>query len=292
MSVTKATHSWSLFRTLGCFVAPGSMPYGQMPEGGGTRLPLTDLPAALARHGYGSVQLCHFYLPSREIGYLGELRSAFDEAGVEIECLLIDEGDLAHPTEGDAHRDWLSDWIDTAEQLGVHRVRVPAGKQPPSNDALESSARRLHQLADRHDGTRIMIENWLAMMPDAASVNEILDRAEGRIGFLIDLGNWKGADKYDELAAVVHRAESCQAKVSTDGTGVIDDADYRRSLGVLRNAGYDGPLAMVYDGADPDEWGKLDQAYAIVRSVFDPSPEPRTGAITGPESGRAPTLSG
>ncbi|HEY9290981.1 MAG TPA: TIM barrel protein [Microlunatus sp.] len=264
----KATHSWSLFRTLGRFVAPGSMPSGQLPEGGGDGLDLLKLPAELARHGYGSVQLCHFYLPSREIGYLSELRSAFDEAGVQVECLLIDEGDLAHPTDGDGQREWLSSWIETAEQFGVNRVRVPAGKQPPTPQGLQASARRLVQLADRHDGIRIMIENWLAMMPDAASVNEILDRTEGRIGFLIDLGNWKGSGKYGELAAVAGRAESCQAKVSTDADGVIDEADYRRSLGVLRDAGYEGPLAMVYDGADPDEWRKLDQAYAIVRSVF------------------------
>jgi len=264
----KATHSWSLFRTLGRYVAPGSMPYGQMPEGGGGGLSLLDLPSELARHGFGSVQLCHFYLPSREVGYLNELRSAFDDAGVRVECLLIDEGDLAHPTDGDAQRVCLSGWIETAEQLGLDRVRVPAGKQPPSSEALQASARRLIDLAGRHDGTRIMIENWLATMPDAASVNEILDRTAGRIGFLIDLGNWKGAGKYDELAAVVDRAESCQAKVSTDDNGVIDEDDYRRSLGILREAGYADPLAMVYDGADPDEWGKLDQAHAIIRTIF------------------------
>ncbi|QDP97716.1 TIM barrel protein [Microlunatus elymi] len=267
-STAKSLHSWSLFRTLGRYVAPGSMPLGQLPEGGGGGLSLLDLPAELARHGYDSVQLCHFYLPSREVGYLGELRSAFDDAGVAVECLLIDEGDLADPVDGDQQRDWLSGWIDTAEQFGVDRVRVPAGKQPPGPDALRSSVERLVQLADRHPGTRIMIENWLAMMPDAASVNEILDRTAGRIGFLIDLGNWKGDGKYDELAAVAARAESCQAKVSTDASGVIDEADYRRSLGVLRDAGYGGPLAMVYDGPDPDEWGKLDQAYGIVRSVY------------------------
>ena len=33
-------------------------------------------------------------------------------------------------------------------------------------------------------------------------------------------------------------------------------------------ADYAGPLAMVYDGADPDEWGKLEEAQAVLRSVF------------------------
>ena len=91
------------------------------------------------------------------------------------------------------------------------------------------------------------------------------------MGFLIDLGNWTGDGKYAELAAVAGRAETCQAKVMTDPAGTIDVDDYRRSLGVLRDIGYTGPLAMVYDGPDPDEWSKLDQAYGIVRSVFAPA---------------------
>ncbi len=90
----KAVHSWSLFRTLGRFVAHGSMPSGDLPEGGGGGLDLLELPAQLARRGYRSVQLCHFYLPSRDPGYLNEVRIALTDAGVELECLLIDDGDL------------------------------------------------------------------------------------------------------------------------------------------------------------------------------------------------------
>ena len=264
----KALHTWSLFRTLGRLVAAGSMPSGALPEAAGSELALLDLPAELARHGYQSAQLCHFYLASRESGYLAELRTAFAEAGVEIECLLIDDGDLTHPSQAEDHQDWISTWIDVAEGLGAARVRVIAGKQPPSRSTLKTSALRLLQLADRHTGVRLVTENWHALLPDAAAVNELLDQTDGHVGFLIDLGNWTGPGKYAELAAVAGRAETCQAKVKTDEAGVIDEHDYRSSLAVLRDAGYDGPLAMVYDGPDPDEWGKLDEAYAILRSAY------------------------
>lgn len=264
----RALHSWSLFRTLGGFVAAGSMPSGGLPEGGGGGLALLDLPAELAGRGYRGIQLCHFYLPSRDPGYLGELRASFEAAGVVIECVLIDDGDLAHPSDSERQRDWLSSWIETAEHLAPIRVRVPAGQQPPTEPSLTTSARRLIELADRHPGVRLVVENWLELLPDAAATNELLDKTNGRIGFLVDLGNWKGPGKYEELAAVAARAETCQAKVGTDGVGAIDETDYRRSLAVLRDAGYRGPLAMVYDGADPDEWTKLDQAYEILRSVI------------------------
>jgi sugar phosphate isomerase/epimerase len=264
----KAVHSWSLFRTLGRYVAPGSMPSGDLPEGGGEGIDLLDLPAELASHGYCSVQLCHFYLPSRDAGYLQELRQAFDDVDVQVECVLIDDGDLTHPTHSQAHQDWLSTWIETAEHLRPTRVRVPAGKQHPTQHTLRTSAQRLLQLADRHSDVRLVVENWHALLADAAAVNTMLDQTAGRVGFLIDLGNWTGPGKYAELAAVAHRAETCQAKVTTDPDGVIDEADYRASLQVLRDADYTGPLAMVYDGADPHEWAKLDQAYTILQAIF------------------------
>jgi sugar phosphate isomerase/epimerase len=267
-SPAKAVHSWSLFRTLGRYVAPGSMPSGDLPEGGGGGLSLLDLPAELGRRGYRSVQLCHFYLSSRRTSYLTEVRTAFGEAGVEIECLLIDDGDLTHPTDGAEQAAWISTWIEAAEHLGAPRVRVPAGKQPPSTDTLQLSAGRLNQLAHEHPEVRLVTENWHALLPDAASVNTLLDLASDRIGFLIDLGNWTGPDKYDELAAVARRAETCQAKAATDAAGAINEHDFRSSLAVLRKASYTGPLAMVYTGADDDEWTKLDEVYSIVTSTF------------------------
>ncbi len=271
---TKAVHSWSLFRELGRYVAPGSMPSGDMRSGEGPEvaepngLALLDLPRALADHGFRSMQLCHFYLPSRDPDYLAELRSAFDESGVALECFLIDDGDLTDPTAGGEQEAWISGWLSVAEQLRAPRARVVAGKRAPTAELLAISAQRLSSLADRHAGTRIVTENWHALLPDAASVNELLDRADGQVGFLVDLGNWSGPDKYTQLAQVASRAETCQAKCRTDADGSLQTDDYRASLQVLRDAEYAGPLALVYDGSDPDEWAKLEEEYALVCDVF------------------------
>jgi sugar phosphate isomerase/epimerase len=214
------------------------------------------------------MQLCHFYLPSRDPGYLAELRSAFEESGVALECFLIDDGNLTDPTAGEEQEAWISGWLSVAEQLQAPRARVVAGMHAPTSQLLATSARRLSSLADRHGGTRIVTENWHALLPDATSVNELLDRAGGRIGFLIDLGNWSGPDKYDQLAQVAARAETSQAKCRTDAEGNLQADDYRSALQVLRGVGYAGPLALVYDGNDPDEWAKLEEEYALVCDVF------------------------
>lgn len=263
----KAVHSWALHRTLGSFVAPGAMPMGGLPAGGGGGLALLDLPAELARRGYGAFQLAHFYLPSTDPGYLAELRAALAQADVALECFLVDDGDPTNTTGDAPGEDWISGWLDVATALGAPRARVVAGKAEPTPLRLDASAAVLRRLADRHPELRVVTENWHALLPDADAVIALLERTEDRVGFLVDLGNWRGPDKYDQLARVAPLAETCQAKVRVGDDG-LDVEDYRRSLSVLADAGYAGPLAMVYDGPDPDEWGHLEQAYAVVLEVF------------------------
>ena len=87
-------------------------------------------------------------------------------------------------------------------------------------------------------------------------------------------GSWStwvtgaGRTKYAQLALVAERAETCQAKCRTDADGNLQADDYRAALQVLRDAEYAGPLALVYDGSDPDEWAKLEEEYALVCNVF------------------------
>lgn len=265
----KAVHSWALHRTLGSFVAAGAMPMGGLPAGGGGQdaLALLDLPAELARRGYGAFQLAHFYLPSTESAYLAELRSALTESGVELECFLVDDGDPTDTTGSAPSEEWLSGWLDVAETLGAPRARLVSGKSDPTPLRLDASAAVLTRLADRHPNIRVVTENWHALLPNADAVLALFERTGDRVGFLVDLGNWRGPDKYEELARVAHLAETCQAKVRVTEGG-LDTDDYRRSLATLVDVGYTGPLAMVYDGPDPDEWGHLEQAYAIISDVF------------------------
>lgn len=272
----KAVSSWSLHRLLGSYMsgdgatgaadgasANGSASLARQESG----LPLLELPAELRRRGYDTVQLCHFHLPSREPAYLGELRAALEADDIALDAVLVDDGDLTHPTDADAHQRWIDGWLEVAAALGAHRARVIAGKQSPNPQRLKESGRRLGALAAAHPDVRIVTENWFALTAAAAEVHAILDAAEGRVGFLIDLGNWTGPGKYAQLAAVAERAETCHAKCHfTDGRP--DHDDFSQSLGVLRDADYTGPLALVYDGADTDEWSCLEQENAIATAVF------------------------
>lgn len=267
--VAKAVSSWSLHRTLGRYVAPDSGarggPFMDAPASG-DGLPLLELPAALREHGYDVLQLVHFHLPSRDPAYLAELRAALDGAGVVLDALLVDDGDLVGP-DADAAEAWIGEWLDAAVALGARRARVAAGRSAPTPEKVRESATRLRRLAARHDDLGLVTENWLAMLPDADTVLALLRETGESVGLLIDLGNWSGPDKYEELARIAPLAETCHAKCRFTEQGP-DREDYRRSLRVLQDAGFDGPLALIYDGPDGDEWGCLDVEYGIVTEVF------------------------
>ena len=266
----RTVSTWSLHRTLGRFVEADSATLGGpfMDASSGTGgIALLELPRQLKAHGYEAVQIVHFHLPSVEPVYLAQLRAALQEAGVELDTLLIDDGDLMDPKNADRTESWIGDWLDVAVALGATRARVVAGQAEPTPERLRESARRLVRLARAHPDVRLVTENWKSLLPDGATVRELLRQTGNEVGLLIDLGNWSGPGKYDELALIAPLAETCHAKCRFVG-GEPDADDFLRALRVLKDAAYDGPLALIYDGADDDEWAQLDVELDLVRSVF------------------------
>lgn len=265
----RAVSTWSLRRALGNFVAEGSaVGGGRMmdlpPVAGGQTL--LDLLPAIAAHGYEQVHICHFHLASREAAYLAALREGLAAHGLALDTFLIDDGDLTAPDEA-RHEGWYGGWLDVAEALGARRARICAGRSAPTPALLRSSGERLARLAAAHPRVRVVTENWLELTPDAASVQAVLDAAGDGVGLLLDLGNWTGPDNYAQLAALAPRAETCHAKCHFTASGP-DEADFRQSLTVLRDAGFSGPLCLIYDGPDDDEWSNLDREWAVATSVF------------------------
>jgi sugar phosphate isomerase/epimerase len=233
---------------------------------GDRALSLLELPRELAARGYDTVQLCHFHLPRRDRSYLEELRSALDEAGVVLDALLVDAGDLVHPTSADDHEEWIAGWLQDAGVLGAVRGRVIAGQATPTTERLNASGRRLRRLA-QGSPVRVVTENWMALLPSAVEVHQLLDAASGEIGLLVDLGNWKGPDRDSQLASIGGVAETCHAKCATSADGVLEVDDYRRALQAVLGAGYGGPLCLVHDGPGSDEWDKLAGCQAVVDEV-------------------------
>jgi hypothetical protein len=179
---------------------------------------------------------------------------------------LIDAGDLTDPVQGERDLAWIAGWLDDAAELGVERGRVIAGKSQATAETMAASIGGLRVLADRAGalGLRLTTENWLALMASPAQVLPVLDALEGRLGLCVDFGNWHGAQKYENLAQLMPRAESFHAKCHFAEDGRMDQADFVRCLELARTATLAGPYTLIYDGPNADEWTGLDAERALV----------------------------
>ncbi len=265
----RAVSTWSLHRSLGNAVskdsAVGGGPCMTLPAIAGGSSLLGLLPE-IAERGYPLLQICHFHLESRDRSYLDRVRTALSDHGITLEMLLIDAGDLMAHDQA-ANLAWYDEWLDVATILEATRARICAGRSAPERERLMASGRALAELASSYPDVRIVTENWLEATPDADSMLTVLEAAGDTVGLLIDLANWAAPEKYAELERIAPRAESCHAKCNFDAGGP-NVADFERTLTILKNAGYEGPISLIYDGPDNDEWAGLDREWEIVSSVF------------------------
>lgn len=253
--------TWSLHRSL------GKPPiYGPETKGDVAATPtitpafsLLELPARIADAGIHTLEICHFHLPSREPETLRQVRSAIEAAGVELWSLLIDGGDIAHPEHHIRDTAWAEQWLDVAKELGAKNARVSGGKQEPTPAAVARSTQNMARLADaaQRRGVRLMTENWQNLMSTPEVVLEVLGKLDGAVGLCADFGNWRGPSKYDELAQIMPRAESCHAKCHFSATGAPEREDFVRCLELTRAAGFAGPYTLIYDSPGADEFAGL-----------------------------------
>lgn len=263
--------TWSLHRTLGSPDIYGVEQGSHIPRETHNRgqSTLLDLPERLAAFGITTVEICHFHLPELDKSYLSELRSALQASHIELFSLLIDEGDITHPIHAQRDLGWIEHWLEIASLLGARRARVIAGKTV-SEDALQKSALALRRLAERAEelDLRLMTENWFSLLGSAQAVHTLFAQLEQHVGLCLDFGNWKGPDKYAQLASIASYAESCHTKAHFPTADHLDQSDYIRCLDVTREAHFAGPYTLIYDGPSSDEWNGLALERTIVQDYL------------------------
>ncbi|WP_261300686.1 sugar phosphate isomerase/epimerase family protein [Paenibacillus andongensis] len=231
---------------------------------------LLELPAVLAKKGFRSMEVCHFHFPDISEAYLQRLKQAFTEADLQFYTLLIEYGDISSSDDLRRQSDiaWIKGWIDIAARTGAERVRVIAGDAAPTDqEALQRSIDALRELSSYAavQGVRVVTENFHTLTSIADNCLALLEGCGELLGLTSDFGNFKGTEKYGELAKTIPHSESIHAKAQTNANGYPDEAEFIRCMEVAKQAEYEGPFTLVYDGPG-DMWEGIER----VRQLTEP----------------------
>ena len=227
---------------------------------------LLDLPGACAALGVRTVELVSSFFPSQDAQYLQELRAALQAHGVRVPGIAVDMGDIANPDEATRRTDLeaLKQWFHLARAIGAEAIRVNSGAASPDDrEAIERITAGYRELADEaaHTGVYLLIENHGGASADPRNIRSFLDGV-GSPWFRTcpDTGNFPGDTWEEGMRVMAPHAYSCHLKVyaySPDGEqrwtgrdGQPRAYNLRRSLQILREAGYDGPLCVEAGATD------------------------------------------
>jgi sugar phosphate isomerase/epimerase len=243
---------------------------------------LLDLPGACAALGVSTIELVSTFFESQHAKYLNQVRSAIEQQGLKVRSIAVDQGDIANPDEATRRTDIeaLKQWFHVARAVGSQSIRVNSGAASPDDTAaIDRITAGYRELADEaeHTGVRLMIENHGGASADPQNIKTFLERVNSE-SFMAcpDTANFVGDTWEQGMQIMAPRAFSCHVKVYTyepDGVqrwtgrdGQVRTYDLRRSLAILKQAGYRGPLCIEAGGRDDESQSGRD-ALAYVREL-------------------------
>jgi sugar phosphate isomerase/epimerase len=143
-------------------------------------------------------------------------------------------------------------WIVAASKLGVPVVRLFSGEIPKGYenkwkevaDWMIESYKECAAYGEKY-GVKIGIQNHGDMLQTAEQCMYVIKGVNSKwAGLIVDTGNFKTADPYKDIAAVVPYAVNWQLKESSFGIGSPIPTDYKRLIKIIKDGGYKGYLPI------------------------------------------------
>ena len=204
---------------------------------------------------------------AQDRAWLGDLKSRCDGEGVQSLLIMCDrEGNLGDPDS--AARTLAVEnhfkWVEAAEFLGCHSVRVNAGSAGTWDEqrALATDGlRRLSEFAADF-GLNVIVENHGGLSSNGQWLSQVISgvRLEN-CGTLPDFGNFfitrqppEEYDRYRGVGELMPFAKGVSAKsYGFDAAGNETTIDYRRMLRIVLDAGYRGHVGVEWEGMSPTD---------------------------------------
>lgn len=184
--------------------------------------------------------------------------------------IMIDgQGDLADPDEVNRNQavENHKKWIDAAQKLGCHSIRVNTfGTNDPEiwKESVVDGLKKLATYAATKN-INVLCENHGWLSSDAPKLMEAIHAVNmPNCGTLPDFGNWcvkrkdgkqwgeceeEYPDKYEGIEMLLPAAKAVSAKsYDFDENGNETTLDYLRILQLVKDSGYKGFIGVEYEG--------------------------------------------
>jgi len=174
-------------------------------------------------------------------------------------------------------------WIDAANYLGCHSIRVNAQSEGGYDEQIKLAADGLSQLTEY--GTKydinVIVENHGGLSSNGKWLSGVIDMVNHpRCGTLPDFGNFylgtwedKGNDWYDRYVGVeelMPYAKAVSAKSHNfNEDGDEKDTDYSKMMRIVLDAGYRGYVGIEYEGSDLSEMDGIAATKKLLEKVRD-----------------------
>ncbi len=208
-----------------------------------------------AERGCDGAELTSYYFPHDVTDdYLAQVRRHAHLRGISVSGTAVGN-DFGHPPGAERDRQIASvrGWIAKAAVLGAPHIRVFAGTAHgrPLAEAKRDCIAALEECAEvaGRSGIFLGIENHGGIVAEAADLIDIVRAVKSPwVGINLDTGNFNTDDPYVDLARCAPWAVNVQFKGKlTRRGGKPETADFPRTFKILRDANYQGWVALEYE---------------------------------------------
>ncbi len=225
---------------------------------------------------------------AKDQAYLSQMKQRCDDAGVKSLLIMCDnEGRLGDP-DAEVRRQAVENhfkWVDAANFLGCHSIRVNAQSQGSFLEQQDLVADGLHQLCDYAQGYNInvIVENHGGLSSNGQWLIGVLQKVNHiRVGSLPDFGNFQLAkdewyDRYKGVAELMPFAKAVSAKTGEfDANGNDIRTDYNRMMKIVVDAGYRGYVGIESGSPGCSEKEAIQKSKALLERTREALMEARS----------------
>ncbi|MGI8966259.1 MAG: sugar phosphate isomerase/epimerase family protein [Limisphaerales bacterium] len=214
-----------------------------------------------ADHDCDGAELTAYYFPKDLTDdYLIKLRRHAFLRGIAISGSAVGNNfALPNGEKRDEQIRYVKTWVDHAAVLGAPHIRVFAGAAQGISDgeARKMCVSAMEECCDYagKKGIFLGLENHGGIVAEADGLLEIIKAIKSPwLGINLDTGNFHTEDPYADLAKIAPYAVNVQVKaVIHPRDKEAAPVDMPRLFKILREANYQGYVALEYEAKDPYE---------------------------------------